>query len=143
MQAFANVATQPVQRTTQAGGRVYWEFRAAESARNEEKASATWYTVRVFQEEDPGFIKGDFVRIVGKLKLDTFMSREGKPMGVLVLMCYEVKKYDKGGASQATSSSGAGIPKGPTSSIEKSDTKAPLREPIEAAVDDSWLSLVA
>lgn len=145
MQAFANVASQPARKETKNGGKPYWEFRAAESAKNEGKSEATWYTVRVFQEADPGFAKGDFVRLVGKLKLDVFMGREGKPMGVLVVMCYEAKRYDKtvsgkagGEAGAIASTAGAGVampsPVGATGAATKT-TDVELE-------DESWLALV-
>lgn len=145
MQAFANVATAPVRKTTQSGGKAYWEFRAAESAKNEEKSAATWYTVRVFQEDDPGFSKGDFVRLVGKLKLDVFMSREGKPMGVLVVMCYEARRYEKPPTRKASCASAVSAP----SSGTCTDMAVPPREPNKATEapedvpdDERWLALV-
>lgn len=154
MQAFANVATKPAQRTTKTGGRTYWEFRAAESAKNEAKAGATWYTVRVFQDEDPGFAKGDFIRLIGKLKFDVFMSREGKPMGVLVVMCYEAKKYEKGKVAKPAAVTKAAGPNalpasGNTSGCEapvgqaasQSVTQVPV-EQLEDEFDEGWLALV-
>lgn len=152
MQAFANVATVPVRRTAQGSDKTYWEFRAAESAKNDSKESATWYTVRVFQTEDPGFSKGDFIRIVGKLKLDVFMSREGKPMGVLVVMCYEAKRYEK------PRSKDAGTPGAPHANCDevvapgakrpRVAAKAAQSKPITVqegneVVDEGWLALVA
>lgn len=154
MQAFANVATKPAQRTTKAGGRTYWEFRAAESAKNEAKEGATWYTVRVFQDDDPGFVKGDFIRLIGKLKFDVFMSREGKPMGVLVVMCYEAKKYEKGRASKPAavtkavepsalpaSSSASGGEAPVDQAASQSTTQVPV-EQLEDEFDEGWLALV-
>lgn len=152
MQAFANVATAPVRKTTQSGGKVYWEFRAAESAKNEDKAAATWYTVRVFQEADPGFSKGDFVRLVGKLKLDVFMSREGKPMGVLVVMCYEAKRYDKGSKSPHHADADTAVQQ-LDSSTDRQESAASRAESVQRTpsvldekhdtVDESWLALAA
>lgn len=99
MQAYANVATVPTKRSTQAAGRTYWEFRAAESSKGEDK-DPTWYTVRVFKEELPELAKGDFVRFTGKLKLDVFMARDGKPMGVLTVMAFQLAKVAKDGQSK-------------------------------------------
>jgi single-stranded DNA-binding protein len=140
MQAFANVATAPTRKTTQNGGKVYWEFRAAESAKNEDKAGATWYTVRVFQEDDPGFSKGDFVRLVGKLKLDVFMSREGKPMGVLVIMCFEAKRYETSARGKA-----AALEKPVPVSMKTASTDAGAEASAQLEdliADESWLALV-
>lgn len=149
MQAFANVATAPVRKTTQNGGKTYWEFRAAESAKNEDKAGTTWYTVRVFQEADPGFSKGDFVRLVGKLKLDVFMSREGKPMGVLVVMCYEAKKYVTGAKPpQSTAAEAAAQPTDEVPAPAVQSSQPVQRSPValdtaDDTVDESWLALAA
>lgn len=142
MQAFVNVATAPVRRTTQTGGKTYWEFRAAESAKLEEKAAATWYTVRVFQEADPGFCKGDFVRLLGKLKLDVFMSRDGKPMGVLVVMCYEAKRYNRLGPGSPVASSEQGTHEATV--VQTSEIAAPIAQTkVDAELEDeSWLALV-
>jgi len=152
MQAFANVATAPVRRETQGGGKIYWEFRAAESAKNEDKDGTTWYTVRIFQSEDPGFSKGDFIRIVGKLKLDVFMSREGKPMGVLVVMCFEAKRYEKpkskGPSLELTIQSGPsqtdGIraPRG-ASKVKVTLDKGGIAPALEEEIDEGWLALVS
>jgi hypothetical protein len=141
VQAFVNVATAPVRKTTQSGGKTYWEFRAAESAKLEEKAAATWYTVRVFQEADPGFSKGDFVRLLGKLKLDVFMSRDGKPMGVLVVMCYEAKRYDK----QTTSATADGPKPSQETAASQVLGSSPVAHLLPAAEleDESWLALVS
>lgn len=142
MQAFVNVATAPVRRTTQSGGKTYWEFRAAESAKLEEKAAATWYTVRVFQEADPGFRKGDFVRLLGKLKLDVFMGRDGKPMGVLVVMCYEARRYEKGVsvlAPPGNSNESQEAVLSPSPEVAVRTSKSTSETEVE---DERWLALV-
>ena len=147
MQAFANVATAPVRRETQGGGKIYWEFRAAESAKNEGKEGTTWYTVRVFQQEDPGFVKGDFIRVVGKLKQDVFMSREGKPMGVLVVMCFEAKRYDNPKSGQVTpevpSSNRLQAPTQSSPDPGKTVSQANSVQLDSQAADEGWLALVA
>lgn len=142
MQAFANVATAPVRRETQGGGKIYWEFRAAESAKNEGKEGTTWYTVRVFQQEDPGFVKGDFIRVVGKLKQDVFMSRDGKPMGVLVVMCYEAKRYTRPGPDASVAISAQATNE--TIAVTTSEGVAPTAQAtLESELEDeSWLALV-
>jgi hypothetical protein len=96
MQAYANVGTVPTRHTTKASGKVYWEFRASESARGEDK-HPTWYTVRIFKDEDPKLNKGDFVVFTGKLKNDVFMGRDGKPMGVLTVLAFNLQKVAKDG----------------------------------------------
>lgn len=96
MQAYANVGTAPIRQTAKTSGKAYWEFRASESARGEDK-SPTWYTVRVFKDDDPQLKKGDFVMFTGKLKNDVFMSRDGKPMGVLTVLAFNLQKIAKDG----------------------------------------------
>jgi single-stranded DNA-binding protein len=96
MQAYANVGTAPTRHTAKASGKTYWEFRASESARGEDK-NPTWYTVRIFKEEDPQLKKGDFVVFTGKLKNDVFMGRDGKPMGVLTVLAFNLQKVVKDG----------------------------------------------
>lgn len=96
MQAYANVGTAPTRHIAKASGKVYWEFRASESARGEDK-NPTWYTVRIFKDEDPQLKKGDFVCFTGKLKNDVFMGRDGKPMGVLTVLAFNLQKVAKDG----------------------------------------------
>lgn len=95
MQAYANVGTAP-QKHVAKSGKVYWEFRASESSRGEDQ-NPTWYTCRVFRDEDPKLVKGDFVCFTGKLKQDVFMGRDGKPMGVLTVMAFALQKVAKDG----------------------------------------------
>lgn len=109
MQAYANVATVPVRKTTQQSGKVYWEFRAAESSKGDDK-NPTWYTVRIFKDDDPRLEKGDFVVFTGKLKQDVFMARDGKPMGVLTVMAFQLAKVAKDGKRQEVVRDEAPVP---------------------------------
>lgn len=94
MQAFGNVATAPVRKETKASGRCYWEFRMCESQRGTD-AEPTWYSVRVMRDADLGLVKGDFVKVTGKLKADYYLSREGKPTGTLLVIAFEAAKISK------------------------------------------------
>jgi single-stranded DNA-binding protein len=94
MQLFGNVATQPEKKTSKTSGKVYYEFRVAESQRGVDTAP-TWYTVRVMKEETPTLDKGDFVKVTGKLKTDFYLSREGKPTGTLLVIAFEAAKISK------------------------------------------------
>lgn len=96
MQAYANVGTAPTRHVAKTSGKAYWEFRASESARGEDK-NPTWYTVRIFKDEDPQLKKGDFVVFTGKLKNDVFMGRDGKPMGVLTVLAFNLQQVAKDG----------------------------------------------
>lgn len=94
MQAFGNVATEPVRKVTKASGKGYYEFRICESQRGTD-TDPTWYTVRIMKDVDPGLMKGDFVKTTGKLKTDFYLSREGKPTGTLLIIAFEAAKIAK------------------------------------------------
>lgn len=94
MQIFANVATEPEMRTSKSTNRGYSQFRVAESQRGTDN-QATFYTVRVMKEDKPQFKKGDFVKITGKLKVDFYLSREGKPTGTLLVIAFDASKISK------------------------------------------------
>lgn len=94
MQVFANVATEPVKKESKASGKAYWEWRICESQRGQDD-SPTWFTVRRMSPEDPRLVKGDFVKVTGKLKVDYYLSREGKPTGTLLIIAFEATKIAK------------------------------------------------
>lgn len=100
MQAFGNISTPPVRKESKATGRGYYEFRLAESTRGLDK-DPTWYTIRLMKDEDPGFSKGDFLKVTGKLKADFYLSREGKPTGTLLIMAFDAVKLAKSAAQPA------------------------------------------
>ncbi|WP_322014910.1 single-stranded DNA-binding protein [Paraburkholderia sp. J12] len=96
MQVYGNVASEPQRRVTKASGRGYYELRLAESQRGQRDASeTTWYTVRIFRDEDPHLAKGDFVKVTGRLTADYYLSREGKPTGTLLILAFEATKIAK------------------------------------------------
>lgn len=94
MQFFGNVATQPEKKTSKSTGKAYYEMRVAESQRGID-AAPCWYTVRVMREEKPMVDRGDFVKVTGKLKVDYYLSREGKPTGTLLVIAFEAAKISK------------------------------------------------
>lgn len=94
MQVFANVATAPEKRQAKTSGREYWEWRVCESQRGQDD-SPTWFTVRRMSPEDPKLVRGDFVKVTGKLKVDYYLSREGKPTGTLLIIAFEATKIAK------------------------------------------------
>ncbi len=94
MQVFANVATEPVKKESKASGKVYWEWRICESQRGQDD-SPCWFTVRRMAPDDPKLVKGDFVKVTGKLKVDYYLSREGKPTGTLLIIAFEATKIAK------------------------------------------------
>ena len=44
------------------------------------------------QDKNPELVKGNFVRVTGKLKTDFYLSREGKPTGTLLIIAFEASK---------------------------------------------------
>jgi len=94
MQVFGNVATEAVRKESKTTQKAYYEFRLAESQRGIDK-EPTWYTVRVMKDQNPGLVKGDFVKVTGKLKADFYLSREGKPTGTLLVIAFEASKLGR------------------------------------------------
>jgi hypothetical protein len=106
MQAFGNVATAAVRKETKASGKGYFEFRMCESQRGVDN-DPTWYTVRIMKDLDPGLAKGDFVKVTGKLKVDHYLSRDGKPTGTLLIIAFEASKLAKPAAQPAATQDAA------------------------------------
>lgn len=101
MQVFANVATEPVRKVSKASGRAYYEFRACESQRGVDP-SPTWYTVRVMRDTSPELVKGAFVKVTGKLRVDSYLSREGKPTSTLLILAFDIAKIARQMPAAAT-----------------------------------------
>jgi single-stranded DNA-binding protein len=101
MQVFGNVATAPARKESKTTGKGYFELRLCESQRGADP-EPSWYTVRIMKDVDPQLVKGDFVKVTGKLKTDFYLSREGKPTGTLLIIAFEAAKIAK--PSNASSS---------------------------------------
>ncbi|RQR34808.1 single-stranded DNA-binding protein [Burkholderia sp. Bp9142] len=104
MQAFGNVGSDPVKKISKSTGKPYWELRLCESQRGVD-SQPTWYSVRIMRDVNPNLVKGDFVKVTGKLKADFYLSREGKPTGTLLILAFEAAKIAKpvtAGAESAT-----------------------------------------
>ena len=106
MQAFGNVATQPERKVSKATGKGYYEFRLAESQRGID-TQPTWYTVRMMKDSNPLLDKGDFVKTTGKLKVDYYLSREGKPTGTLLILAFEATKLARPASALAAEQAAA------------------------------------
>jgi len=88
MQAFGNVATDPIRKVSKATQKAYYELRLSENRKN--GGEATWYTVRLLAKDaNPGLSKGDFCKVTGTLKVDSYLSRDGKPTSTLVIIAFE------------------------------------------------------
>ena len=88
MQAFGNVATEPIRKVSKTTQKGYYEFRLCENQRGDVK-DPTWYSVRVMKDIDPAVRKGDFIKVTGKLKADSYLNREGKPTSTLLILAFE------------------------------------------------------
>ena len=88
MQTFGNVATVPVRKVSKTTNKGYYEFRLCENSRTS-KDSTQFYSVRVMRDVDPGLGKGDFVKVTGTLRVDSYLSREGKPTSTLLIIAFE------------------------------------------------------
>ena len=106
MQVFGNVATEPTRKQSKTTGRGYYEFRLAESQRGVD-TEPTWYTVRMMKDSDPGLVKGDFIKTTGKLKVDYYLSREGKPTGTLLIIAFEASKLARPASALAAEQAAA------------------------------------
>lgn len=80
------------------------------------------------------------------------MSREGKPMGVLVVMCYEVKRYEKPRSNKAEIPSVRHASRdqaiGSTTKSQQAEARSAPPQSVGAQevneeVDEGWLALVA
>jgi hypothetical protein len=93
MQVFGNLAT-PVEMRVSKQGKPYAQFRLAEATKGL-NTEATFYTVRVFKDQVFDFVKGDFLKVTGRLAVDFYLSREGKPTGTLLVIAFEATKIAK------------------------------------------------
>ena len=98
MQVFGNVATAPVRKISKTTQKGYFEFRLSENHAGGKTTS--WYTVRVMRDTDPQLVKGDFVKVTGEQKIDSYLSRDGKPASTAVVLAFEAVKI-KGKAELA------------------------------------------
>lgn len=94
MQVFGNIATSPEKKESRATGKAYWQMRLCEAQRGVDK-DPTFYTVRIMKGEDPGLAVGAFVRVSGKLRVDHYLGRDGKPTGTLLIIAFEATKIAK------------------------------------------------
>lgn len=98
MQAFGNIATDPVLKISKKSAKPYWEYRLCENQGHGQGGARgltqdpTWYTVRLFVEANPGLGRGDFVKATGRLKADSYLNREGKPASGLLILAFESVK---------------------------------------------------
>lgn len=88
MQIYGNVATTPERVKSKSSGKIFIQFRLAESQKGIDTAPS-FYTVRLMKDQETLFKTGEFVKVTGKLKVDFYMSREGKPSGTLLVIAFD------------------------------------------------------
>jgi single-stranded DNA-binding protein len=90
MQVFGNVGTDPIRKVSKTTQKGYYELRLSENRKN--GGEATWYTVRLSKDANPGLSKGDFCKVTGTLRVDSFHDRNGKPASALLIIAFEAVK---------------------------------------------------
>lgn len=141
MQVFGNTGSAPERKVSKVSGKGYFEFRLAESHKTSPLAGKTgvksdpplWYTVRCMVDKDPELKLGDFARVTGALKVDSYIGRDGKPASSLLVIAFDVFKYEKVLASDADDKHGE-------RAAPKAETKG--RQPLATKVEPKQLELV-
>ena len=89
-------------------------------------------------DEDPELKLGDFARVTGALKVDSYIGRDGKPASSLLVIAFDVFKYEKDLASDADDKHGE-------RAAPKAEAKATAkgREPLATKVEPRQLELVS
>ncbi len=105
MQAFGNCSTPWERKVSKTTNKGYWQGRIAESQRGIDN-SPNFYTVRLMVDKDPCLKLGDFVRVTGKLKVDFYIGKDGKPTGSLLIIAFEAFKVSKHGAEAGDAGQG-------------------------------------
>jgi hypothetical protein len=103
MQIYANVAADPVWTPAKTEGlKGCWQFRAGEAFKEKDgqQQESTWYTVKDYgtdEHETPRYSKGDFLKILGRLKPAAWMNRAGKPDATLYVHAFDISVERKVG----------------------------------------------
>ena len=99
MQVFGNVATDPVRKISKTNSaKAFYEMRLCENhgrgggSNGAVKSVPTFYSVRIMKDVNPGLERGAFVKVTGHLKVDSYLSREGKPASALLIIAFEAVK---------------------------------------------------
>jgi hypothetical protein len=103
MQIYANVAADPVWTPARTEGlKGCWQFRAGEAFKEKDgqQQESTWYTVKDYgtgEHQTPDYSKGDFLKILGRLKPAAWMNRSGKPDTTLYVHAFDISVERKVG----------------------------------------------
>ncbi len=100
MQVFGNVGTTPERVISKSSQKAQYRFRLSENRKG--GGEATWYSVILAKDSNPGLSKGAFCKVTGTLKVDSFISRDGKPASALVIIAFEAVQLKSADALLAT-----------------------------------------
>ena len=89
-------------------------------------------------DKDPELSLGDFVRCTGALKVDSYIGRDGKPASSLLLIAFNVFKYEKDLASD-----GDDKRREPAAPKAVAKTEASGPQPLATKVEPRQLELVS
>jgi hypothetical protein len=108
MQIYANVAADAVWTPARTEGlKGCWQFRAGEAFKEKDgqQQESTWYTVKDYgtaEDHNPVYGKGDFLKILGRLKPAAWMNRSGKPDTTLYVHAFDISVERKVGQKSVT-----------------------------------------
>jgi single-stranded DNA-binding protein len=92
---LGNIGTVPERKVTKSG-HAFYAFRLAESYGKAERRQTTWYDIQAYVDEEAALLltKGKFVKINGRLLMDTFLRKDGTPGASLTLITGKVEPYE-------------------------------------------------
>lgn len=97
MQVYGNIAS-PIEKRVSKAGKDYYTFRLAENwgKRDDPQRTTTWYDVSAFIAElDADMLaKGQYVKINGRLNVQTFTRRNGELAAAAVLLTNAVEPVE-------------------------------------------------
>ena len=138
MQIYANVAADPVWTPAKTEGlKGCWQFRAGEAFKEKDgqQQESTWYTVKDYgtaEHESPSYGKGDFLKILGRLKPASWMNRAGKPDTTLYVHAFDVSVERKVGQKSVTKPEESSKVPEPVAQVPAAMELVPQVEPVAA-----------
>lgn len=96
MQVYGNIAT-PIEKRTAKSGKEFFTFRLAENNGKDDNRTTTWYDVSAFISElDADLLsKGQFVKVTGRLDIQSFMKRNGEPGASAVILASSIEPVER------------------------------------------------
>ena len=113
MQIYGNCAADAIWTPPRTLGlKGCWMFRAGEAFKEKDgqQQESTWYTVKDYstpEDQNPVYGKGDFLKILGRLKPAAWMNRAGKPDTTLYVHAFDISVERKVGQKTVTKSAQA------------------------------------